>query len=388
MKKILISIGIVVVFLLAVTFVIPLINNSKEKKLLNDPEYKDLMNERAVESFDTIIAKYQLALDYPSNMFNILKLGINDATGCMSDYNKNSGECTIHYTYHDLNNDDIDELIIGVKEGSDIILSDVYYYDGSSAKRLFGDLESAGFWYRNRLSILGNGKFMVEGYGGAESGGKKYYGNIVSPKEKVIRWNDFGLIVDYEFDNGEDRYTKYDKNQDGKNISKDAYNKLIGSFDNELDYSNWDWIAMKPNFNVTINSKYKVTDYFYLTDKDKFVKGQVYIGGIQTNYTANELATSYPKLHELVTQMGYDITYCRKQGKGCEINLNTYEYPMKYMEEVKDIYSPVVWHYIVTSTIELYYDSDGDGYVDSISKYGYRIAPIDEYNENFGELVD
>lgn len=386
MKKILISIGIVVVLLLAVTFVIPLINNSKEKKLLNDPEYKDLMNERAVESFDTIIAKYQLALDYPSNMLNILNLGIYDVDGCMSDYNKNSGDCSVQYAYYDLNHDNIDELIIANDHGyEDVVITDIYYYDNNSAKLLLG-----GFYNRNYLTIYENGKFASHGSGGACCGIDEYYGNMDSIGKDVIDWTDLGIVLQYEYDvdQGKYSYSKFDKNYKQTNISEKKFNELIESYSNRVDYSKWNWVEMKPNPEVIIDDKYKATDYFYLTDKNRFVKGKVSIGGLQTNYTAYELATSYPKLYELVTQMGYDVTYCRKQGKVCEINLNTYEYPMKYMEEVKDIYSPVVWHYIVTSTIELYYDSDGDGYVDSISKYGYRIAPIDEYNKNFGELVD
>lgn len=386
MKKVLITIGIVVVLLFGVVFAIPLINNSRNNRLQDDPEHKELIRKDAAESLEGVIAKYQLALDYPSNMLLFLKLDIADVDGCMSDYNKSSGECKVQYAYHDLNDDGFDELIIANKVGHENInITDIYYYDGNSAKKLLG-----GFYARNYLTIYEKGKFSVHGSGGACCGTNEYYGNIKSIENAVDDWENLGLVLSYEYDVDQDKhsYLKFDKNHNQANISEKEFNKLIESYNNKVDYGKWDWVEMKPNSEVIIDDKYKVTDYFYLTDKDKFVKGKINIGGLQTNYTASELATLYPKLYELVIKIGYDITSCRKYGKGCEFDLNTYEYPMKYMEELKDIYRPVIWHYIVTYATELYYDSDGDGYVDSISKDGYRIAPIDQYNENFGELVD
>lgn len=37
---------------------------------------------------------------------------------------------------------------------------------------------------------------------------------------------------------------------------------------------------------------------------------------------------------------------------------------------------------------DVYYDSDNDGYVDSSSEWSYLVAPIEQYNERFGELID
>lgn len=382
-KKFAIILPIVFVIIVCVIFVIPTINNKRNQKINTNTEIID--KEILSESYGEVINKYQMALDYPYNMFSILNLGINDMEGCMSDYNQDENFCTIQYAYHDLNGDGNDELIIGNNMYNDILITDIYYYDGSSAKSLLG-----GFWYRNSVTLYGNGKFTVHGSGGACCGTNSYYGNTKSIENNVYNWNDFGLVLEHEYDveQGKHSYKKFDKDHNAKNISEKEFNELSEAFDNEVDYKKWDWKKLTRNKDVKIDDKYKVKDYIYLTDKDKVVKGIVKAQGFQTNYTAYELAVSYPKLYETIIKFATDVTECYNQGKKCTINLKSYEFPMKYMKETVDLQKPIEWHYVVSSIMEAYYDSDNDGYVDSSSKNGYLVAPIDEYNQRFGELVD
>lgn len=388
MKKKLLIIGIVIGILLigfVFLFLFPVYNHNLMNNKLDNPEFKDDMKEETAKSYDEVIAKYQQALDYPYNMFSILNLGINDMESCMSEYNQDGGFCTVQYAYHDLNGDGIDELIIGNNMYDNILITDIYYYDGSSAKSLLG-----GFWYRNSVTIYENGKFIVHGSGGACCGNDSYYGNTKSIENNVDNWNDFGLVLNYEYDvdQGEHSYMKFDKEHNQTNISEKEFNKLTESFNNKVDYKKWDWTKLTSNQDVKVDDKYKVKDYIYLTDKDKIVQGIVKVQGFQTNYTAYELAVSYPKLYETIIRFATDVTGCYNQGKKCTINLSSYEFPMKYMQETGDLRNPIEWHFVISSTIEVYYDSNNDGYVDTSSKNGYLVAPIDEYNERFGELID
>lgn len=155
-----------------------------------------------------------------------------------------------------------------------------------------------------------------------------------------------------------------------------------------MDYSSWNWTQIIENKDVKIDDKYKVVDYIYSTEYNKFVKGIVVSEGFQTNYTAYEIAYSYPKLYEIIKDMAHDVTECYFKQKNCQGDIYSYNYPMKYMQELVDLKHSIEWHYVVTSALEYYYDSDNDGYVDTSSKNGYLIAPIDEYNNRFGELIN
>lgn len=387
MKKKLLIIGIVIgILLIGFVFLFPVYNhNLMNNKLDNNPEFKDVMEEESLKSFDEVIAGYQKALDYPSNMIDILNLDVFDMEGCMSDYNQDGGSCTVQYAYRDLNSDGIDELIIGNNIYNDILITNIYYYDGSSAKSLLG-----GFWYRNSVTIYENGKFIVHGANGACCGINSYYGNTKSIENNVDNWNDFGPVLEYEYDveQGIHSYMKFDKNHQQTNISEKEFNKLTESFNDKVDYKVWDWKKLTTNQDVKVDDKYIAKDYIYLTNSNKVVKGLVVTQGVQTNYTAYELAVSYPKLYETIIKLAPDVTECYVKKQNCTTNIYTYDFPMKYMEEVADLQRPVEWHYVVTSAIEVYYDSDNDGYVDSSSKNGYLVAPIDEYNERFGELID
>ena len=100
------------------------------------------------------------------------------------------------------------------------------------------------------------------------------------------------------------------------------------------------------------------------------------------------MAVSYPKLYESIIKFAPDVTECYIEKQNCRTNIYTYDYPMKYMKEVPDLQRPVEWHYVVSLVSEVYYDSDNDGYVDSSRNNAYLVAPIDEYNERFGELTN
>ena len=387
MKKKLLIIGAVIgILLISFVFLFPIYNNNLMKsRLNNNPEFKADIKKETAKSYDEIIANYQKALDYPYNMVSILNLDVFDMEGCMSEYNQDEGFCTVQYAYYDLNGDGIDELIIGNDMYNDILITNIYYYDGSSAKSLLG-----GFWYRNSVTIYENGKFIVHGANGACCGINSYYGNIKSIENNVDNWKDFGLVLEYEYDVDQNihSYMKFDKNHHQTYISEKEFNKSSEYFNDKVDYKKWDWKKLTSNQNVKVDDKYKVKDYIYLTGSDKVVKGIVVTQGFQINYTAYELATSYPKLYETIIKFATNVTDCYNQGNKCITSLKTYDYPMKYMENTSDLQRPVEWHYVISSTNEVYYDSDNDGYVDTSIERAYIVAPIDEYEKRFGELID
>ena len=394
-KKKLLIIGIVIgVLLIGFVFLFPIFYNLMKNRLGNNPEFKDNIKEETARSFDEIIARYQRLLDYPSNMIDILNLKVNYGDGCLL---HDDGEtCNLYYIYYDLNKDEVDELIIGTgRDESYIMIADVFYFDGTAAKRLFGELESVGFWYRNSLSILENGKFVVRGYSGACCGSEKYYGNVKSSNDDVISWNDFGLVLNYEYnvDKGEHSYVKFDKNHQQINISEKEFNKLSDSFNDKVDYNKWDWKKLTKSSDFVVDDKYKVYDYLYIVEQDLFVKGKA----VNEEYSderimKNDLKTLYPKLYNVADRIKYNMSRCIQasaQTNGqykCEVDTSTYVYPMiyQYPAEGTSSKSGLTEYYFKTANI--YYDTDDDGYVDQAGK-GIFVAPIDQFDEKVGQLL-
>ena len=387
MKKKLLIIGIVIgVLLIGFVFLFPIFYNLMNNRLDNNPE----LNKIAQESFDEVIAGYQKALDYPSNMIDILNLDVFDMEGCMSDYNQDEGSCTVQYAYYDLNSDGIDELIIGNNMYDNILITDIYYYDGSSAKSLLG-----GFWYRNSVTIYENGKFIVHGSGGACCGNDSYYGNTKSIENNVDNWNDFGLVLNYEYDvdQGEHSYMKFDKEHNQTNISEKEFNKLTESFNNKVDYKKWDWTKLTSNQDVKVDDKYKVYDYLYIVEQDLFVKGKA----VNEDYSSerimkSDLKTLYPKLYNVADRIKYNMSRCIQasaQTNGqykCEVDTSTYVYPMIYQYPAEGTSSKAGLTEYFFKTTNIYYDTDDDGYVDQADK-GIFVAPIDQFNEKVGQLL-
>ncbi|MBP3445496.1 MAG: hypothetical protein J6K23_06775 [Bacilli bacterium] len=387
MKKKLLIIGIVIgILLIGFVFLFPIYNNLMKNRLDNNPE----LNKIAQESFDEVIAGYQKALDYPSNMIDILNLDVFDMEGCMSDYNQDEGSCTVQYAYYDLNNDGIDELIIGNNIYNDILITNIYYYDGSSAKSLLG-----GFWYRNSVTIYENGKFIVHGANGACCGTNSYYGNIKSIGNNVDNWNDFGLVLEYEYDveQGIHSYMKFDKNHQQTNILEKEFNKLTESFNDKVDYKKWDWKELTSNQDVKVDDKYKVYDYLYIVEQDLFVKGKA----VNEEYSderimKNDLKTLYPKLYNVADRIKYNMSICVQasaQTNGqykCEVDISTYVYPMIYQYPAEGTSSKAGLTEYYFKTANIYYDTDDDGYVDQAGK-GIFVAPIDQFNEKVGQLL-
>ena len=387
MKKKLLIIGIVIgILLIGFVFLFPIYNNLMKNRLDNNPE----LNKIAQESFDEVIAGYQKALDYPSNMIDILNLDVFDMEGCMSDYNQDEGSCTVQYAYYDLNNDGIDELIIGNNIYNDILITNIYYYDGSSAKSLLG-----GFWYRNSVTIYENGKFIVHGANGACCGTNSYYGNIKSIGNNVDNWNDFGLVLEYEYDveQGIHLYMKFDKNHQQTNILEKEFNKLTESFNDKVDYKKWDWKELTSNQDVKVDDKYKVYDYLYIVEQDLFVKGKA----VNEEYSderimKNDLKTLYPKLYNVADRIKYNMSICVQasaQTNGqykCEVDISTYVYPMIYQYPAEGTSSKAGLTEYYFKTANIYYDTDDDGYVDQAGK-GIFVAPIDQFNEKVGQLL-
>ena len=387
MKKKLLIIGIVIgILLIGFVFLFPIYNNLMKNRLDNNPE----LNKIAQESFDEVIAGYQKALDYPSNMIDILNLDVFDMEGCMSDYNQDEGSCTVQYAYYDLNSDGIDELIIGNNIYNDILITNIYYYDGSSAKSLLG-----GFWYRNSVTIYDNGKFIVHGANGACCGTNSYYGNIKSIENNVDNWNDFGLVLEYEYDveQGIHSYMKFDKNHQQTNISEKEFNKLTESFNDKVDYKKWDWKELTSNQDVKVDDKYKVYDYLYIVEQNLFVKGKA----VNEEYSderimKNDLKTLYPKLYNVADRIKYNMSRCIQasaQTNGqykCEVDTSTYVYPMIYQYPAEGTSSKAGLTEYYFKTANIYYDTDDDGYVDQAGK-GIFVAPIDQFNEKVGQLL-
>lgn len=387
MKKKLLIIGIVIgILLIGFVFLFPIYNNLMKNRLDNNPK----LNKIAQESFDEVIAGYQKALDYPSNMIDILNLDVFDMEGCMSDYNQDEGSCTVQYAYYDLNSDGIDELIIGNNVYNDILITNIYYYDGSSAKSLLG-----GFWYRNSVTIYENGKFIVHGANGACCGTNSYYGNIKSIENNVDNWNDFGLVLEYEYDveQGKHSYMKFDKNHQQTNISEKEFNKLSDSFNDKVDYKKWDWKELTSNQDVKVDDKYKVYDYLYIVEQNLFVKGKA----VNEEYSderimKNDLKTLYPKLYNVADRIKYNMSRCIQasaQTNGqykCEVDTSTYVYPMIYQYPAEGTSSKAGLTEYYFTTANIYYDTDDDGYVDQAGK-GIFVAPIDQFNEKVGQLL-
>lgn len=387
MKKKLLIIGIVIgVLLIGFVFLFPIFYNLMNNRLDNNPE----LNKIAQESFDEVIVGYQKALDYPSNMIDILNLDVFDMEGCMSDYNQDEGSCIVQYAYYDLNSDGIDELIIGNNIYNDILITNIYYYDGSSAKSLLG-----GFWYRNSVTIYENGKFIVHGADGACCGTNSYYGNIKSIENNVDNWNDFGLVLEYEYDveQGIHSYMKFDKNHQQTNISEKEFNKLTESFNDKVDYKKWDWKELTSNQDVKVDDKYKVYDYLYIVEQDLFVKGKA----VNEDYSSerimkSDLKTLYPKLYNVANRIKYNMSRCVQasaQTNGqykCEVDISTYVYPMIYQYPAEGTSSKAGLTEYYFKTANIYYDTDDDGYVDQAGK-GIFVAPIDQFNEKVGQLL-
>lgn len=387
MKKKLLIIGIVIgVLLIGFVFLLPIFYNLMNNRLDNNPE----LNKIAQESFDEVIAGYQKALDYPSNMIDILNLDVFDMEGCMSDYNQDEGSCTVQYAFYDLNSDGVDELIIGNNIYNDILITNIYYYDGSSAKSLLG-----GFWYRNSVTIYDNGKFIVHGANGACCGTNSYYGNIKSIENNVDNWNDFGLVLEYEYDveQGIHSYMKFDKNHQQTNISEKEFNKLTESFNDKVDYKKWDWKELTSNQDVKVDDKYKVYDYLYIVEQNLFVKGKA----VNEEYSDErimkiDLKTLYPKLYNVADRIKYNMSRCvqaSSQTNGqykCEVDTSTYVYPMIYQYPAEGTSSKAGLTEYYFKTTNIYYDTDDDGYVDQADK-GIFVAPIDQFNEKVGQLL-
>lgn len=382
MKKKLIIIGSVIgVLILCLVLLVPFVLNTKLSK--NRPgtdstlDNDNVPSEKAEVSFDEVIEKYQKYLSYPKGSARLLDLNIS-----VGDYCLGADECYYRYTYQDLNNDGIDELIIG--SGTNELYTyivDIYYFDGS-VKDLFHKLETAGFWGRNQLTILEDGQFSVYGSSGANSGSETYYGNVKSPKDKVSSWEDFGKILEYDFDYEQKKYTKYDKNQNEQTISKKEFDNLVSSLGKSVDTSNWEWKTITKDPSITAD-EFKVYDYFYLVDKDKFVKG-ISLGGstVKGNQRImrTSLATVYPKLFEVAKETAYDMTFSVNTGVQ-EIDISTYRYPMYY--QYQDT-GNIEFFFTIS---DIYYDSDDDGYVDWKGQ-GYFVAPIDEYENKYGKLTN
>lgn len=380
MKKKLIIIGSILgVLVLCFVLLFPfLMNKRNNNKLMNNSNSNNVTSEELYSSFDEIIAKYQKYLSYPRNSAHLLNLNIG-----VGDFCYGVDECNYRYTYEDLNNDEVDELIIVSDYYSYLYVADIYYFDGMSVKSLY----PGGFIVRNQPTILENGQFLVHGSNGAESWVDEYYGNVKSPKEKVTDWEDFGLILEYNFEHGDETYIKYDENHKSKPISKKEFDELVLSFGKSVDINKWEWQTITKDPNITAD-EFKVVDYFYLPDKDKFVKGislgeKFYSDIIMSR---DKLYIQYPKLFNIAKEIGYDMTFCIITSEAtngqhkCEVDLSTYKYPTFYQ-----IQSSGNWEFFFTSS-DIYYDTDEDGYVDSTGN-GYFIAPINQYDSKYGPLV-
>ncbi len=374
MKKKLIIIGSFIgVLILCLVLLVPFVLNTKLSK--NRPgtdstlDNDNVPSEKVEVSFDEVIAKYQKYLSYPKESAHLLDLNIS-----VGDYCLGADECYYRYVYQDLNNDGIDELVVGSGWNLDYTyIVDIFYSNGTSVKSLY----PGGFWNRNSVTLLEDGRFVIHGSGGAESWVDSYYGNIKSPKDRITNWEDFGLLLEYTYEYGQETFTKY-----GKTVSKKEFDDLVSSLGKSVDTSNWEWKTITKDPSVTAD-EFKVYDYFYLVDKDKFVKG-ISLGGstVKGNQRImrTSLATLYPKLFEVAKETAYDMTFSVNTGVQ-EIDTSTYRYPMYY--QYQDT-GNIEFFFTIS---DIYYDTDGDGYADSKGQ-GYFVAPIDQYENKYGKLTN
>lgn len=375
MKKLIIIVPIILL-IVALIVLVPVVYNLKRQAKV-DPEIIELKQEQAIESYDEVIAQYQKLFDYPTNMIDILDLRINYGLGCM--LNDRSEEvCNFYYAYHDLNNDGVDELIFAEENDYSLYIVDIYYYDGIQINRLFGDMESSGFWYRNKLTIFESGKFFVSSYGGASEGSERYYGDIKESSNILESWKNFGLVYEYVYDFNSQRRVKYNSKGESTNISESEYNKLSESYGKEVDYKNWEWKKFTKDPDFVIPDRYKPTDCIYLVEEEDIVKGIVTSEFLKTDFSTYEIN---PKLKKFVSEIAYDKAICEVQNPLCDIWLATYNYPYKYMKEVKAFPANTFeLHFVVLSLHEVLYDTDDDGYVDEKAGFSYLISPINEYD--------
>lgn len=128
--------------------------------------------------------------------------------------------------------------------------------------------------------------------------------------------------------------------------------------------------------------KYVVTEYFYITDEKKFLKGTpVDVKNVKNNYRiySDELANSYPNLYKVVKEIAYDFSADAYSGQS-SVDISTYLYPTSFS-------------YVSTGKIEyfftlgqIYFDTDNDGFTDTLGS-GYFIAPIKELEQKNPDLV-
>ena len=384
MKKKLIIIGSILgVLVLCFVLLFPFLMN-KRKNVLYSPDNNIYGN--VTVDYDDIINQYQKYLNYQNyieyfgSAKTILNLNIIPYSGGYAD--------SYQYALGDLNGDEIDELVIKSVDEDYNDIVDIYYYDGTSAKRVFGDMQTSGFWGRNRISILGNGQFETFGSDGAGFHTSTYYGNIQDPTSKVSDWSNFGKILEETQEYETTTYTLFDSATNSKNISKSKFESITNKLGAGLNIDDWDWKTITSTPNFVPDDKYKVYDYFYLIDKDTFVKGislgeKFYSDIIMSR---DKLYIQYPKLFNIAKEIGYDMTFCIITSEAtngqhkCEVDLSTYKYPTFYQ-----IQSSGNWEFFFISS-DIYYDSNNDGYVDSTG-IGYFIAPIDQYDSKYGPLV-
>lgn len=140
------------------------------------------------------------------------------------------------------------------------------------------------------------------------------------------------------------------------------------------------------NNNQTQNSnveKYEVTDYFYVTDEKKFLKGKpADIKNVKNNQRIydNELANDFPNLYNVVKNIAYDWTEQAYTGQN-KVDLSTYLYPKCYY------YTSTGKKEYFFTLGQVYYDTDKDGFTDTLG-VGYFIAPINELEQKYPDLVD
>lgn len=130
-------------------------------------------------------------------------------------------------------------------------------------------------------------------------------------------------------------------------------------------------------------NRYAVTEYFYDITKNEYLQGTaVDINNVKNNQRIfqSELATNYPNLYNVAKEITYDFTADALSGH-YRIDTSTYLYPTSFQYQS----TGKIEYYFTLG--EIYYDSDGDGYTDNKGT-GYFIAPIDEFNQKYPNLVN
>lgn len=210
---------------------------ARKKAKNNNLKFVTYFGQKSLNSnYSPVITQYQDAIgnDYYADVLN--GYADDDIIGEYVNYElldcaRNYDEFHTYYALIDINNDGIEECVIGAGENQSSIGNyDIFSYDGSVPKPLF---EVGTFGYRTNFSISEDGIIRTFGSGGAMSNGYAYYR---LPKQQV----DVEIIDNIFLDFGL-YYRSINGNQ--FEISEEEYNNVVDKYE-KLNSAKLNWIEI------------------------------------------------------------------------------------------------------------------------------------------------